>query len=141
MLVQSQRTMKFCLTFLFCMSMVFCGSKNTYPKAENALDAGREFIDACLKGDFTKAQFYMLPDSINSNRLQIIEAEYRLKDRDNRSQYREASINISGVEEVTENEVIVQYQNSYDKIGKKVKVVKQDNAWLVDFKYTFNPNL
>jgi hypothetical protein len=133
--------MKYLLTLFFCTSLVFCGSQNTYPLAENALDAGREFIDACLKGDFAKAQYYMLQDASNKQHLQTIETEYHLKDRDQRSQYREASINISGVEEVTENEVIVQYQNSYDKIGKKVKIIRQGNAWLVDFKYTFNPNL
>ncbi len=32
-----------------------CNSSDNdkYPKAENAFDAGREFIDGCLKGDFS----------------------------------------------------------------------------------------
>jgi len=30
--------------------------------AENSFDAGREFIDGTLKGDFQKASFYMLAD-------------------------------------------------------------------------------
>lgn len=83
----------------------------------------------------------MLKNSENEAFLKKIEADYRTNDRDRREQYREASINIAEVSDITENETIINYSNSFDKIGKKVKVVKVDNQWLVDFSYTFNPNL
>ncbi|MFL9485234.1 hypothetical protein ACI6Q2_20795 [Chitinophagaceae bacterium LWZ2-11] len=132
-------------TFLAVCGLLFftsCGSnEGSYHAAENALDGGREFIDACLKGDFAKAKFYMIDDEQNKKYLQQIEADYRKKDRNGRSQYREASINISEVADITENETIINYNNSFDKIGRKVKVIKQGGIWLVDLKYTFNPNL
>ena len=105
------------------------------------MDAGREFIDASLKGDFAKAFFYMLQDAENKKLLDKIETNYREKDRDGREQYRQASINIGEVTDITDKETIINYSNTYDKIGKKLKVILINNKWVVDFKYTFNPNL
>jgi hypothetical protein len=131
--------------FLFCFSLLFflsCNNHNVeYKEANSALDAGREFIDACLKGDFVKADYYMLQDDENKKYLQKIEREYREKDRDGRGQYREASINIAEIDNPKEEITIINYSNSYDKIGHKLKIIEKSNKWLVDFKYTFNPNL
>ncbi|MFP5042594.1 hypothetical protein [Parasediminibacterium sp. JCM 36343] len=128
-----------CIAFLIISA---CGNPTSdYKDATNALDAGRGFIDACLKGDFIKAGFYMVQDEQNKKYLAQIETQYREKGREGRQQYREASINIAEVDEVTESMTIINYSNSYDKIGHKVKVMLQNGRWLVDFKYTFNPNL
>ena len=61
--------MKYALV-IFC-SIIFCscGGEKNYPKAENALDAAREFIDACLKGNFEKATSYMTDDGNNKQLL------------------------------------------------------------------------
>lgn len=119
-----------------------CGQKaNTYPVAENALDAGREFIDACLKGDFSKARWYMIDDSTNLGHLQRAETKFRTYDKEGRQQLRTASINISEVSDVDTVTSIIYYSNSFDQQPLKVKVIKQQEKWLVDFKYTFNPNL
>lgn len=124
--------------------LIACGTtslSNTYPEATNSLDAGRYFIDACLKGDFEKAKYYMLPDAENQKQLLQLERAYREKDRDGRQQYREASINIAEIANLSETITIINYSNTYDKVGHKIKVVMEGNKWLVDFKYTFNPNL
>lgn len=109
--------------------------------AENALDAGREFIDACLKGDFSKAKFYMLDDSTNSGHLNRAETKFRNLDKEGRQQLRTASINISEVSDIDTTQTIIYYSNSFDQQPLKIKVIKQKEEWLVDFKYTFNPNL
>jgi hypothetical protein len=118
-----------------------CKSSNSYQEANSALDAGREFIDASLKGDFAKAYFYMLQNAENKQFLDKIETDYRQKDRDGREQFRQASINIGEITEITDKVTIINYSNSFDKIGRKIKVVYENNKWVVDFKYTFNPNL
>ena len=128
----------FLLLILFTTS---CKSSTSYENASNALDAGREFIDASLKGDFAKAYFYMMQDAENKKLLDKIETDYREKDRDGREQYRQASINIGEVTDITNKETIINYSNTYDKISKKLKVILINNKWVVDFKYTFNPNL
>ena len=129
------------LLLLLILFTTSCKSSTSYENASNALDAGREFIDASLKGDFAKAYFYMMQDAENKKLLDKIETDYREKDRDGREQYRQASINIGEVSDITDKETIINYSNTYDKIGKKLKVVFIDNKWVVDFKYTFNPNL
>lgn len=119
-----------------------CSTKEqTYTPAENALDAGRQFIDACLKGDFSKAKFYMLDDSTNSGHLNRAETKFRNLDKEGRQQLRTASINISEVSDIDTEHTIIYYSNSFDQQPLKIKVIKQKEVWLVDFKYTFNPNL
>lgn len=119
-----------------------CSTKEqTYTPAENALDAGREFIDACLKGDFSKAKFYMLGDSTNIGHLNRAETKFRNLDKEGRQQLRTASINISEVSDIDTTQTIIYYSNSFDQQPLKIKVIKQKEEWLVDFKYTFNPNL
>lgn len=118
-----------------------CAAKHTdYTKAENAFDAGREFIDAGYKGDFTKAAFFMLPDEKNQQLLKVLEKEYRTKDKEGRQQSRTASINIIQVSDIDDHTSIIQYSNSFDKIPQKIKVVKQGTTWLVDYKYSFEKN-
>ena len=132
-------------TFLGLLSFVFilnsCGNKNDFQKAENAFDAGRSFIEGCLQGDFKKAEFYMLKDENNISRLKKLETDYDHKSEKEKVQYHDASIVILDDTETDENTHIINYKNSYDNIARKVKVVKQQNDWLVDFKYTFDGNL
>lgn len=134
--------MKFFLAAVTFISLVLgCSGDKKYPKAENAFDAGREFIDGCLKGDFDKAAFYMLKDADNKAHLSKLQADYKLKSKNDKQQYHDASINILDDEEVDDHTHIINYKNSYDHIARKVKVVLQGSNWLVDFKYTFNGNL
>ena len=125
----------FILIFIF---FIACnGSQDNYTKAENAFDAGREFIDGTLKGDFKKSAFYMLTDTVNQQFLNVQEKEFRLKDKEGRQQLRTASINIQQIEEVDSITIIIHYNNSFDKIEHTLKVVKLNNNWSVDFKYSF----
>lgn len=125
----------------FLFSFIFfigCSSNQvSYTKAENAFDAGREFIDGTLKGDFKKSAYYMLMDTVNQEFLRVQEKEFRLKDKEGRQQLRTASINIQQVEELDSITSIIHYNNSFDKIDHALKVVKQNNNWAVDYKYSF----
>jgi hypothetical protein len=128
-----QKFLLFSLTFL-----IACTSKQAnYSKAENAFDAGREFIDGTLKGDFKKSAYYMLIDSTNQNHLNVQEKEFRLKDKEGRQQLRTASINIQQIEDLDSVTSIIHFNNSFDKLNHTLKVVKQNNNWAVDYKYSF----
>ena len=117
-----------------------CGGKQQdYRKAENALDAGREFIGACLQGDFGKAAFFMLPGEKNIQQLKEIEKLYRQKDKEGRQQFRSASINIDEVTDVNDSTTIIRYSNSFDKLPHTLQVIKQLDNWLVDITNTDNP--
>lgn len=117
-----------------------CGGKQKdYNKAENALDAGREFIGACLFGDFSKAAFYLVPGNNNESKLKTLEKNYREKDKEGRQQYRSASINISEVTDINADTTIIKYSNSYDKLPETIQVVRHNGNWLVNLTDIHNP--
>ncbi|MFY8003840.1 MAG: hypothetical protein ACOVNR_03325 [Chitinophagaceae bacterium] len=119
--------------FFILISLLFLACSNEeWNVAESGLDAGREFIDACLKGNFEKAEFYMLASVENEKALDAIEKKYRNQNRDGRNEYRNASINILAVKELNVNEWEIEFQNSYDKKPGKLKAVKQAEKWLVN---------
>ena len=108
-----------------------CAEKG-YLNAGNGLDAAREFIGACLQGDFARAAFYTLPDENNQQKLKEIESSYRQKDKEGRQQYRQASINIHEVNDSITDTVIVRYGLSVDKTPLMIKAVRTGDHWLVD---------
>ncbi len=124
--------MKQLLLFIAILS-ASCGSNpKNYQKAENALDAGREFIGACLQGDFPKAAYLLLPTEANQEKLKETEAYYRQKDKEGRQQYRAASININEVTELNADTTIIRYSNSFDKTPETLRVIRQKDGWFVD---------
>lgn len=132
--------MKARLITLFTFVLIAC-SCNNHTDATTALEGGREFIDACLKGDFKKAAYYMINDNTNNSNLLKIKRDYDFKSSDEKQNYAAASIIINSDETINDSTHIINYANSYDKIARKVKVINRNGKWLVDFKYTFNGNL
>lgn len=133
--------MKYLSVFITAVLLCCCSDKVNYPKAENAFDAGREFIDGCLKGDFDKAAFYMINDEKNNSLLLNQKRNYETKSKTEQQQYHDASIIINEDATLNDSTHIINYQNSFDKTGRKVKVILRNGLWLVDFKYTFDGNL
>lgn len=125
--------------FILLFSICSCGEK--YPAATTPLEGAREFIDGCLKGDFTKAQAYMVNDPENKSDLLKIKRDYDGKSEDQKHAYALASIIINEDDAVNDTIHVIDYKNSYDQFARKVKVVQRNNKWLVDFKYTLNGNL
>lgn len=126
--------MKLNLLFIgIVFTLVSCSSASApLVPAENGLDAGREFIDACLKGDFERASFYLLDSRENKLMLYQIEKEYREKDKEGRQELRTASINIKEVSEPNDSTVILFHSTSLDTTGKKIIILKQNNRWVVN---------
>jgi hypothetical protein len=122
---------------IFALLIFACNTPSKeFTPAENGLDAGREFIDACLKGDFSKASFYMVTDEINRQLLNQVESAYREKDKEGRQELRLASINIKEVAEPNDTTVIIYHSNSLDTSSKQTFVVKRKNIWQVNLKQT-----
>ncbi len=130
------------LSIFFLFIILSCNSgTQQFRKAENALDAGREFIDATLKGDFKKAAFYTLPDSQNIAYLQQVEKVYLQKSSTEKKEYNNAVINIKEVTDLSQNITVITYSNSFDNKPHTIKIIYQNNQWMVDLKYTINGNL
>ena len=135
------------MKYLFIISafVLMFGCKNPeeeYHKPESALDAGREFIQQSLKGNFNLANQYMLQDEDNQFLLGKWNNEFNKISEQEKTGFGKASINIASIEDVIPDSVtIINFSNSYKKVPQKIKVVKVNNTWMVDFKYTFSGNL
>ncbi len=113
--------------------MMSCESKTKerFEEATNGLDAARYFLDACQKGDFAKANYYMIIDDLNKKKLEQIEQDYRQLNRDEREQLRQASINIAEVKDSSTTKTIITYSNNLNKKQKQIRAIFTNNKWLV----------
>ena len=125
------------LTFLLAIYLLACNNGGKNYKAENDIDATRNFIRAALDGKFDVARNFMLRDSINMQYLDAVERNYVKMDPATKSNYLSASINIHLVDTVNNTTTIVVYSNSYKNDHDTLKVLQTNNSWLVDLKYLF----
>src|SRR5215212_11190194 len=129
--------MKYLLITFLSLSLFSCSNKEEeYHKPENALDAGREFIDHSLKGKFAAANKYMLQDEDNQYWLSKWIEEFNKISEQEKASYSKASIRIADLTDVVPDSVtIINFSNSYKNTPQKLKVVKYKGEWKVDFKY------
>jgi hypothetical protein len=125
---------KLCSILLLLVVITSCSSNSTIENADNPLDAGRYFIENFLKGDIKNAKHYVLITPENQTYLDSLSKE-------GRQQLRLASIQINEVLTVDSTTTIINYQNSFDNIVHKLKVVPTKEGWKVDLKYTYGPKL
>jgi hypothetical protein len=83
------------IALLLLIFFVSCNNKNDYKKPENALEAGREFIDQSLKGHFNKAKKYMLLDDENIYWLNKVSTDYNKLSEQDKTGLSQSSINIT----------------------------------------------
>lgn len=124
------------LIFLFS-----CSESNL--RKNDPLESGREFIETSLKGNYKEAKKYLLADSLNLDYLNKLTEFYDRSSDADKEGYKNANIIIDadGIENVSDSVTIIHYSNTYMKKPSKIKMVKINGEWLVDFKYTFSGNL
>ena len=124
-------------TILFLLTG--CNSGGNVDKTD-PLESGRGFIDASLKGDYTKAGEYILKDSTNEQYLNGLRDFNKNSTPIEREGYREANIIIDSSVAQSDSVNIIYFSNTFKKEPQKIKMVKKGPDWLVDFKYSFNEN-
>ena len=128
---------------IFCILIILQScSAPTYPPVENPLDAGRQFAEAVFKGNFERAGQLIVPDAENKRLLrQRLEDVYHQRNSADRNQMAQASLQIQNVEDVVKDSMIlIRLINAYDGKPAVLKVIKNNNNWLVDLKHTFSGN-
>ena len=129
--------LQYCFLFLL---FVACNSsdKTAPPASENDVDAARNFIRAALDGHYDEARNLVLPDSANNAWIDLYKRIYQSRmSLGDKAGYRAASINIHDIQTVNDSITIVRYSNSFKQQADSLKVVKRDDAWLVDLRYSF----
>lgn len=130
------------IAVIFITIAFACGDgQKDFTPPENGLDAGREFIENSLKGRFTTAKKYMLQTQENNFWIDKVSKEYNQYSEKDKAGYSSASINIKEINDVVPDSVVViNYSNSYVNRPQKLKVIKFNGTWQVDFNYTFGAN-
>src|ERR1700748_1056281 len=78
------------LSFFFWLTA--CNSTETFKKAEDAQDAGREFIRASLDGNYEKARFYLYDDTTNKMMFAKWKKDYDRMNPEEQQKFKDASI-------------------------------------------------
>lgn len=126
------------MCYILFLLFIFCACNNKQEeKAQDDLDAAREFIRAALDGKFDQARNYLLPDSINIQYMDAAERSYNRSDNETKNGYKAASINIHKVEPLNDSSTIVVFSNSYKNDHDSLKVIKWKEQWLVDLKFLY----
>jgi len=123
---------------LFLLFLAACQGGKTFSPADDAQDAGRQFIRASLDGDYEKARFYLLNDSVNLLLIAKWQQGFDRMDRDTRQQYREASILPLSIRTVNDSVTIYTFSNSFRKDTTALRIVRVKGEWLVDLKEILN---
>lgn len=117
------------------LTLAACGGNRSYQKAEDAQDAGREFIRASLDGNYEKAKFYLLKDEDNLHLLKKQQANYQQMTNEEKRSFSEASILPIEIQPVNDSVTNYKYNNSYHPNDTTtIRVVKVNGEWLVDLK-------
>lgn len=127
------------LLTVFTIIIYACNNSGSVDRSD-PLISGRGFIEASLKGDYLKAKNYLLEDSTNMEYFEGLKDFNSKMSREDRQGYSEANIIIDSSIAKSDSVNIIYYTNTYKNKPTKLKMVKHNNEWLVDFKYTFSDN-
>ena len=116
-----------------------CNNSGNVDKSD-PLISGRGFIEASLKGDYLRAENYLLQDSTNMEYFIGLKDFNSKLSREDQHGYADANIIIDSSIAKSDSVNIIYYTNTYKNKPTKLKMVKRKNEWLVDFKYTFSGN-
>jgi hypothetical protein len=121
--------------FYFVLLMLCaCNNEATFKKAEDAQDAGREFIRASLDGNYDKAKFYLLKNEDNLMLLDRWKEMYRHYAPDTVRAFKDADIRPIKIEAINDSTTLYTYSNSFTKDTTTLNIVRVNGEWLVDLK-------
>ena len=103
----------------------------SFPPAGSSIEAGRNYVEACLQGDFEKATAYAAPSQAMKLHTANTEKNYRDLDKEGRSSFRQASIIIEGITDQDSLHTQMNYQYSLDKKSRQLEIEKTNGKWLV----------
>ena len=122
---------------LLSLLLIACESNDRKAGGDSTtdIDAARDFIRASLDGNFKKARNFMIGDSANEERMNLVERVNQNLSPDEKKGLAASSINIHNVTPVNDTTTVVIYSNSFKNNWDTLRVIKQQEKWLVDFVY------
>ncbi|MBK7377349.1 MAG: hypothetical protein IPJ02_17890 [Chitinophagaceae bacterium] len=100
------------------------------------------FVRNILDNKFDEAEKYLLRDEINLELFNRFRNQYSSQKKEVLEKYKDADILVNETSYITDSIYIFNYSNSYAReLKNKIKLVRVNGKWLVDFQYTFSGNL
>jgi len=122
-------------TLAILLLLAACSNSDSYSKAENASDAGREFVRGFLDGNHKKAFFYLLKDTTNELLFETQKADYLKMPNDEKRNFKESSIRPVQILEQNDSTSTFRYYHSAKPTDTTLlRIVKKNGEWLVDLK-------
>lgn len=135
--------MKRTAALLFVAFMFACNNgKNQYHKPEDATDCFRSFVSATMEGRFDVASEYLLQDSTNNYLFGVVKKTYEHYSSAKKDSLKNAAIIINETAVINDSTTIFNFRYSTGKDNNfPMKVIKRNNEFWVDLKYTQSGNL
>lgn len=124
-------------TFLAISALLIfsCTDDTKYTRAEDAQDAGREFINASLDGDYARARFYLLKDSTNMLLIKQQQVNYEQLSAETKRLNREAAIRPLEIRKENDSTTLYKYYHTANtKDTTTIRIKRENGEWLVDLK-------
>ena len=123
------------ISSIITLFVLACNTTPEYERAENATDAGREFVRGILDGDYAKASFYLLKDSTNQLLFERQKKNFEQLSGPEKKNYKESSIRPVNIIHENDTTTIFRYYHSANPTDTTpLRIVKYQGEWLVDLK-------
>jgi hypothetical protein len=134
---------KYLALIILTATIFSCSNSDQKKTAVTDIDVATAFVRALLDNDFKDAEQYLYKDEMNTQIFERFKKQYSGKDKATLEKYKEAQIIVNETSIVKPDSIFIfNYSNSYSRADKTVlKLVRINNKWLVDLKYTFSGNL
>lgn len=112
--------------------------KTTYSKPSDPTEAGRDFINASLKADYSIADGYVLQDSVNQYIYGRYKQQYQAMPQAEKDSYGKASLIIYSVKRPVDSVAVIEYSNTFKNQHMALHMVHTQGQWWVDLANTLN---
>ena len=109
-----------------------CNNPHSFKKAEDAEEAGTEFVRAALDGNYEKASFYLYNDSTDKVMFAKWKKDYDRMGAEEQQKYKDASIRPIEIKKVNDSVTDYTFTNSYKMDTSTLRIIRVNGEWLVD---------
>ena len=129
------------LSLFILAAVLFSCNDKTKKNPVTDVEVATAFVRNLLDNNFNEAEHYLMKDETNSQIFERFKKQYSEKDKAILEKYKQADIIVNEGNLLSDSVYIFNYSNSYSRSDKTIlKLVRINNQWLVDLKYTFSGN-
>ena len=134
---------KYLALIILTAAIFSCSYSDQKKTAVTDIDVATAFVRALLDNNFKEAEQHLYKDETNTQIFERFKKQYSGKDKATLEKYKKAQIIVNETNVLKPDSIFIfNYSNSYSRADKTVlKLVRINNKWLVDLKYTFSGNL